>query len=113
MLVDKDGTARLVRQGSYWHGAARSDGKYIIADDMQGRLWLIEVATGNTYLLATGLRGQVRSIHPHPSFDRLGRYVQFHSGRTHETVAIIDLAEFLRACATAESGFGACQENNH
>jgi len=61
-----------------------------VLDDAQGRLWLAQAATGNTRLLATGLRAIVR-VHPHPSFDRQGRYVQFHTGRTHETVALIDL----------------------
>jgi len=92
MLVGKDGAARLVREGSYWHAAARPDGKFIVADDFQGRLWLIETATGNTRLLATGLRDTVR-VHPHPSFDRLGRYVQFHTGRTRETVGLVDLTQ--------------------
>jgi len=92
MLVRKDGAARLVRRGDYWHAAARPDGKIIVLDDMQGRLWLLEAATGNTRLLATGLRDTVR-VHPHPSFDRKGHFVQFHTGRTHETVAIIDLRE--------------------
>ncbi|MBI4658585.1 MAG: PD40 domain-containing protein [Verrucomicrobia bacterium] len=91
MLVKKDGTARMVREGHYWHAAARADGKLLVLDDMQGRLWLMETGTGNTRLLATGIRDSIRSVHAHPSFDRLGRYVQFHTGRTHETVALIDL----------------------
>jgi hypothetical protein len=92
MLVQTNGSARLVREGNYWHAAARPDGKLIVLDDSQGRLWLTETATGNTRLLATGLRAAVR-VHPHPSFDRRGRYVQFHTGRTHETVALIDLKQ--------------------
>ena len=91
MLVSKDGTARMVREGRFWHGAARPDGKRIVLDDAQGRIWLVETATGDARLLATGIRQKVRTVHGHPSFDRLGRYVQFHSGRTHETVAVIDL----------------------
>jgi Tol biopolymer transport system component len=90
MVVQPDGSARIVREGSYWHAAARPDGKMLVMDDAQGRLWLAETATGNTRLLATGLRTKV-PIHPHASFDRAGRYVQFHTGRTHETVAYIDL----------------------
>ncbi len=93
LLVNKDGASRMVREGNYWHAAARPDGKFLVLDDMPGRLWLMETATGNTRLLATGLRDQVRTVHAHASFDRLGRYVQFHSGRTHETVALIDLQE--------------------
>ncbi|MBI3849714.1 MAG: PD40 domain-containing protein [Verrucomicrobia bacterium] len=93
MLVKKDGTARMVREGHYWHTAARPDGRLLVLDDMQGRLWLMETATGNTRLLATGIRDTVRTVHAHASFDRLGRYVQFHTGHTHETIAIIDLNE--------------------
>ena len=93
MLVQEDGTSRMVGEGDYWHAAARGDGKFLLLDDMQGRIWLMETATGNTRLLATGTRGTVRAVHGHGSFDRLGRYVQFHSGRTRETVAIIDLQE--------------------
>ena len=40
IFVSKDGSARLVRQGNYWHTAARPDGAFLVADDMQGRLWL-------------------------------------------------------------------------
>jgi len=92
MLVQTNGSARVIREGNYWHAAARPDGKLIVLDDSQGRLWLTEAATGNTRLLATGLRATVR-VHPHASFDRRGKYVQFHTGRTHETVALIDLQE--------------------
>ena len=99
MLVRKDGSARLVREGNYWHAAARPDGKVLVLDDAEGRLWLAETATGNTRLLATGLRTTVR-VHPHASFDRQGRYVQFHTGRTHETVALIDLQDLPPASWT-------------
>jgi oligogalacturonide lyase len=92
MLVNPDGTARIIKEGNYWHVAARPDGRWLIVDDAQGRLWLMETATGNTRLLATGLRDKVR-VHAHASFDHTGRYVQFHTGRTHETVALIDLEE--------------------
>ncbi|HIL72289.1 MAG TPA: hypothetical protein EYG38_20830 [Verrucomicrobia bacterium] len=92
MLVNKDGSSRIVREGHYWHCAARPDGKFIVADDFDGRLWLMESATGNIRLLATGLRDKTR-IHSHSSFDRLGHYVQFRSGRQHETVALIDLRQ--------------------
>lgn len=90
MMVAKDGAARLVREGNYWHAAARPDGRFLILDDMQGRLWLCETSTGNVRLLATGLRDSVR-VHAHASFDRQGDFVQFHTGRTRETVALIDL----------------------
>lgn len=90
LLVNLEGRARLVREGRYWHTAASPDGTRLVADDFQGRLWLIRTATGEARLLASGLRETVR-VHPHPSFDRRGHYVQFHTGRGHETVALIDL----------------------
>lgn len=92
MVVDKAGESRLVREGRYWHAAASPDGSQIVADDFEGRLWLVTTATGDVRLLATGLLATVR-VHPHPSFDRQGHFVQFHSGRTHETVALIDLRQ--------------------
>ncbi|MCC6233289.1 MAG: hypothetical protein IT580_11640 [Verrucomicrobiales bacterium] len=90
MMVSKDGAARLVREGNYWHAAARPDGRQLVIDDMQGRLWLCESGTGSLRLLATGLRDTVR-VHAHASYDRQGHWVQFHTGRTRETVALIDL----------------------
>ncbi len=93
MIAAKDGAARMVREGDYWHAAARPDGKFLILDDNKGRLWLMETATGTTRLLATSVRDTVRAVHAHASFDRRGHYVQFHSGRTRETVALIDLRE--------------------
>jgi len=63
------------------------------AIDASGRLWLMQSATGKKHLLATAIRDKVLAVHAHASFDRLGRYVQFHTGRTHETVALIDLEE--------------------
>ncbi|MCC7235854.1 MAG: PD40 domain-containing protein [Bryobacterales bacterium] len=95
MVVREDGTARLVREGRYWHASARADGKYLALDDAQGRVWLAETATGNVRLLATGYRDAVRAVHGHLSFDRKGRFVQFHTGRRHETVALIDLTQEL------------------
>ena len=90
MVLEKDGTSRLVREGNDGHAAATSDGKRLAIDDAEGRIWIAETATGNIRLLATGIRDKVR-VHGHTSFDRRGRYIQFHTGRTHETVALIDL----------------------
>ncbi len=93
MLLKPDGTARMICQGEFWHAAARADGKQLVVDDSAGRLWLVQTDTGKKRLLATGLRDKVKTVHPHPSFDRLGRYVQFRSGHTHETVALINLEQ--------------------
>lgn len=93
MMVNSAGQSEMIGRGNFWHGAASPDGALVVLDDMGGRLWLMKVADGSTLLLAAGLRDAVRTVHPHPSFDRRGHYVQFHSGRTHETVAVIDLRQ--------------------
>lgn len=89
--VEKDGTSRLLVNGNYWHVAASADGKWLVADDFQGRIWLIESATGNTRLLVTGIRESNRAVHGHASFDRTGRWILFNNGRTHNTVSIVQV----------------------
>lgn len=91
MLVSKDGSSRMLKEGRFWHAAAAPDGKQVVLDDFDGRLWLLETATGNLRLLATGLRDKHREVHAHASFDWTGRYVLFNTGRTHPTVGLIDL----------------------
>lgn len=96
LIADVEGKARLL-PGDYWHVAARADGRVLVADDNAGRLWLIESATNNRRLIATGLRDGVRAVHAHASFCRTGRYVFFNTGRRHATVAWIDLTRLPRA----------------
>ncbi|MBI4893944.1 MAG: hypothetical protein HY821_25225 [Acidobacteria bacterium] len=90
LIVEVDGKSRLL-PGVYWHGRATEDGKQILGDDFDGNLYLIDPATGGRRLLASGLRDSVRPVHAHASFDRSGRYVLFNTGRTRQTVALIDL----------------------
>jgi hypothetical protein len=90
VVVNTNGTSRLVREGCYWHGQARPDGKFIVSDDFDGRLWLTETATGTTRVLATGLRNP-KDVHLHPSFDWEGRYVIFNTTKNHRAVGLIDL----------------------
>ncbi|MBI5085208.1 MAG: hypothetical protein HZB13_11495 [Acidobacteria bacterium] len=90
VLADSTGKGRIL-PGNYWHVRARQDGKFLVADDFDGNLWLIESATDNRRLIASGLRDGVRANHAHASFDRTGRYVLFNTGRTKQALALIDL----------------------
>lgn len=91
ILVEKSGESRMLKEGNFWHAAASPDGKRVVVDDFQGRLWLLEPATGNLKLLVTGLRDKVRAVHAHASFNRAGNRILFNSGRTHETIGMISL----------------------
>ncbi|WP_321472042.1 hypothetical protein [uncultured Paludibaculum sp.] len=90
LIVDVDGKSRLL-PGDYWHVHARPDGQFLVADDSKGNLWLIESATDNRRLLASGLRDGVRASHAHASFDHSGQYVLFNTGHTKQVIALIDL----------------------
>ena len=90
VVVNTNGTSRLVREGSFWHAQARPDGKFAIMDDFDGKLWLTELTTGNIRLLATGLR-KPKAIHLHPAYDWHGRYVVFNSTNEYQAIGLIDL----------------------
>jgi hypothetical protein len=92
VIAGPDGKGRLI-PGQFWHAHATEDGKFLVADDQGGNLWLIEAATGSRRLLVTGYRDGVRAVHAHASFDRTGRYVLFNTGHTRQTVALIDLQQ--------------------
>jgi hypothetical protein len=91
VIADKTGQGKRLLQGNYWHVRASEDGRYLLADDFDGNLFLIETATDNRRLIASGLRDAVRAVHAHASFDRSGKRALFNTGRTRQTVAYIDL----------------------
>jgi len=93
VLVERDGSNRMLAYGNYWHVTARPDGKYLVADDFDGRIWLIEAATGNTRLMATGVRRRNRATHAHASFDRLGKWILFNNSYEHDTVSLVAVPE--------------------
>lgn len=99
VIADRSGQGKRLLPGNYWHVRASEDGRYLLADDFDGNLFLIETATDSRRLIASGLRDTVRAVHAHASFDRSGKRVLFNTGRTRQTVGYIDLekAGLLRA----------------
>ncbi len=96
VLVKKDGSWQMVREGNYWHVMASPDGSRLVLDDFQGRIWVMETATGNTRLIATEVR-KPGLIHAHPSWDREGRRILFNRTRNgRQTVAMVELDETLK-----------------
>ncbi len=93
MVVKPDGSALIASEDSFWHCATTRDGKWIGADDRQGRIWLAKARTGDVRLLASGVMDKIPSVHPHLSFDHSGRWLVFYTGRSHESVALIDLQQ--------------------
>lgn len=91
ILVSEDGESRMLKEGNFWHAAASPDGRRVVLDDFLGRLWLLDLDTGNLKLLVTGLRDTERSVHAHASFNHAGTRILFNSGRTHQTVAMISI----------------------
>lgn len=93
VVVERDGSNRMLLHGNYWHVAARPDGKFLVADDFDGRIWLVEAATGNTRLMATGVRRRNRATHAHASFDRQGKWILFNNSYNHDTVSLVAVPE--------------------
>jgi Tol biopolymer transport system component len=87
LRVTPDGAAKVIVRGHYWHAQATRDGKQLIADDFDGRLWLINAVTGETTLLAENLR-KPGEQHIHPSIDPTGQWVVVNTGKN---VAVLKL----------------------
>jgi hypothetical protein len=93
LLVQPSGEWKMLFEGRYWHVHARADGKVIVADDQQGRIWLGNAETGDLRLLVSDYRRAVPSLHAHAAFSSSGRYIVFNDGSRHESVSYIDLAQ--------------------
>lgn len=94
VVTDSEGKGRLL-PGHYWHVAASEDGKRLVADDFEGRIWLLDPVTQNRRLVATGIRDGVRATHAHASFDRSGKRVIFNTGRKHSSLAVVEVGGLL------------------
>ncbi len=62
----------------FWHCNASRDGKWAAGDTFGGNVWLINVETGQKYLLVTDTK--MKPDHAHPYFSPDGKKILFQSG---------------------------------
>jgi len=68
-VVDRaTGDHRIIYQMPAWHTAGSPDGRWVMADDFQRNLWLIDPGTGERRLLTQGHNTSPAETHPHASF---------------------------------------------
>lgn len=93
VLVQPDGKWRFLFHGRYWHAHARADGKVLVIDDSQGRIWLGNAETGDIRLVVSNYWRKSRAAHAHASLSASGRYLVFNDGQRHQAVSYIDLSK--------------------
>lgn len=91
VLVEPDGKWKVLFHGRYWHAHARGDGKVLVMDDNQGRIWVGNAETGDIRLLVSNYWKTGNKRHSHPAISESGRYVVFNDSHRHEAVSYIDL----------------------
>lgn len=78
-----------------WHTHGSPDGKWILGDDFDRNLWLIEPMSGERRLLTGGHNGEGFTTHPHAAFSPDGSAIVFNSGRLgYEAVFLVQIPRF-------------------
>ncbi len=75
--MDKDRSSQLTGRG-FWHCNSTRDNKWACGDTFGGSVWIINVATGHKYQIASDLK--MTPDHAQPFFSPDGRYLCFQSG---------------------------------
>jgi oligogalacturonide lyase len=97
------GELTLHSQYPAWHTHGSPDGRWIMGDDFDRNLWLIEAATGERRLLTQGHQCEGGTNHPHASFTPDSRSIVFTSSRGGaDDIYLVDLPEW-KSLPIAES----------
>lgn len=72
------GVSKVHSQFPAWHTHGSPDGRWAVADDFDGNLWLISIQDGERRLLSQGHRKQGFDTHLHPSFTPDSKRVVFN-----------------------------------
>lgn len=77
----RTGEATLHCQYPAWHTQGSPNGKWIMGDDFDRNIWLIEAKGGERRLLTQGHLGKGMKTHPHGSFTPDSKAIVFNSSR--------------------------------
>ncbi len=75
------GTSHVHSQFPAWHTHGSPDGRWAVADDFDGNIWLIRTESDERRLLTQGHRRQGFDTHMHPSFTPDSKGVLFNSSK--------------------------------
>lgn len=90
-----NGKLVIYSQMPAWHIHGSPDGKWIVVDDNDRNLWLIDAQTNERRLLTQGHLAEGFKNHPHPSFTPDSKSVIFTSSRNHaEHVFMAEIPEW-------------------
>lgn len=73
--------AELIAQYPAWHTHGSPDGKWVLGDDHDRSLWLVDMATRERRLLTQGHQQDPWKTHPHASFTPDSKAVLMNSSR--------------------------------
>ena len=89
------GATQIHYQYPAWHTHGSPDGRWIMGDDFDRNIWLIEAASGERRLLTQGHQGEGHNTHPHASFTPDSKGIVFNSSKSgHEDIYLVDIPEW-------------------
>lgn len=77
----KTGKTTLHNQYPAWHTHGSPDGKWIMGDDFDRNIWLLDAKSRERRLLTQGHLGEGMKTHPHASFTPDSKGIVFNSSR--------------------------------
>lgn len=92
-LVNGEGKDRRVLANyPAWHTHGSPDMRWVMGDDFERNLWLIDPKRGERRLLTQGHNGEGKGTHPHASFTPDSRGIVFNSSRSgNDDILIVEL----------------------
>ncbi|MCB9769120.1 MAG: PD40 domain-containing protein [Candidatus Omnitrophica bacterium] len=90
-------TGELTIHSQYraWHTHGSPDGKWLMGDDFDRNLWLIDATSGERRLLTQGHLGKKCTTHPHASFTPDSQSIVFASSHGgNDDIYLVDLPEW-------------------